>query len=58
MNCISIEEAKMKALMKNLKATALAVLALGLLSTSGCDRHSTKEVFYMVAANQALPPER
>jgi len=41
--------------MKMLKGTALALLALGLLSTSGCDRHSTKEVYYMVAANQALP---
>src|SRR5208282_3445687 len=43
------------AIMKMLKGTALALLALGLLSTAGCDRHSTKEIFYMVAANQALP---
>jgi len=41
--------------MRMLKGSALALLALGLLSTSGCDRHSTKEVYYLVAANQALP---
>jgi len=41
--------------MKALKGTALAILALGLLSTTGCERHSKKEIFYMVAANQGIP---
>ena len=41
--------------MKAFKGTALAILALGLLSTSGCDQALEKEIFYMVAANQALP---
>ncbi len=34
---------------------ALVVLALGAGFLSGCDRHSTKEVYYLVAANQQLP---
>lgn len=41
--------------MKTVKGFALAVLALGILSTSGCDRHSKKEVFYLVATNLNLP---
>lgn len=41
--------------MKAIKGFALAVLALGILSTSGCDRHSNKEVYYLVSANLNLP---
>jgi len=37
--------------MKAIKSVALAMLALGILSTSGCDRHSNKEVFYLIATN-------
>jgi ribose transport system substrate-binding protein len=38
-----------------MKQVALAVLALGIAWTTGCDRHSNKEVFYLVAANNSLP---
>src|ERR1017187_1533654 len=41
--------------MKAFKGIALAVLALGILSTAGCDRHSNKEVYYLVSANLNLP---
>ena len=41
--------------MKTMKGTFLAVLALALLSTAGCDRHSNKEVFYLISANLNLP---
>jgi ribose transport system substrate-binding protein len=41
--------------MKVIKGTAVAALALAILSTSGCDRHSNKEVFYLVSANLTLP---
>jgi ribose transport system substrate-binding protein len=41
--------------MKAIKNVALAMLALGILSTSGCGRHSTKEVFYLIATNVNLP---
>src|ERR1039458_2666561 len=41
--------------MKAFKGIALAVLALGILATSGCDRHSNKEVYYLVSANLNLP---
>jgi ribose transport system substrate-binding protein len=41
--------------MKAIKGTALAVLALAILSTSGCDRHSNKEVYYLIAAHTSLP---
>jgi ribose transport system substrate-binding protein len=41
--------------MKAIKNVALAVLTLGILSTLGCDRHSTKEVYYLVATNVNLP---
>jgi ribose transport system substrate-binding protein len=34
---------------------ALALLALAVAFTSGCGRHSTKEVYYLVSANLALP---
>ena len=41
--------------MKALTKLTLAALALGVAFTSGCDRHSTKEVYYLVTANAALP---
>lgn len=42
--------------MKSIKGAALAVLALVILSTSGCgSRHSNKEVFYLISTNSALP---
>jgi len=41
--------------MKAIKGTALAALALAILSTSGCDRHSSKEVYYLIAAHMSLP---
>jgi ribose transport system substrate-binding protein len=41
--------------MNAIKKAGLAVLALGILSTSGCDRHSNKEVFYLIATNINLP---
>ncbi|MGA2809339.1 MAG: substrate-binding domain-containing protein [Terracidiphilus sp.] len=41
--------------MKTIKNFALATLALAILSTSGCARHSTKEVFYLIATNVNLP---
>jgi ribose transport system substrate-binding protein len=34
---------------------AVFALALAALGLSGCERHSTKEVFYLIAANQKLP---
>lgn len=41
--------------MKAIKGVAFAVVVLALLSASGCKRHSNKEVFYLIAANQGLP---
>jgi ribose transport system substrate-binding protein len=41
--------------MNAMKKSALALLALGILSTSGCDRHSDKEVYYLIATNMNLP---
>ena len=42
--------------MKAMKGTALAVLALAVAFTSGCEgRHSSKEVFYLIATNIKLP---
>ena len=41
--------------MKTMKIAAMALLALGVAFTSGCNRHSTKEIFYLVTANAALP---
>lgn len=34
---------------------AVFTLVLAALGLAGCERHSTKEVFYLVAANQKLP---
>ena len=41
--------------MKGMKCVALALVALGVAFTTGCERHSNKEVFYMVSSNMALP---
>jgi ribose transport system substrate-binding protein len=41
--------------MNTMKRTGLAAFALGLACLTGCDRHSNKEVFYLVSANAALP---
>jgi ribose transport system substrate-binding protein len=42
--------------MKLMGKTALAVLALAVIFTSGCEeRHSTKEVFYLIGTNMKLP---
>jgi ribose transport system substrate-binding protein len=41
--------------MRTMKWTALGILALAVGLTTGCERHSNKEVFYLVASNSALP---
>jgi ribose transport system substrate-binding protein len=41
--------------MRSLKQFALTVLAIGIAFTSGCERHSNKEVFYLVSTNLSLP---
>jgi ribose transport system substrate-binding protein len=41
--------------MGRLKRFAAGLLVLGVAAFTGCDRHSDKEVFYLVAANSALP---
>jgi len=41
--------------MKIVKRIGWGALALGVACMSGCQRHSLKEVFYMVSANSALP---
>jgi ribose transport system substrate-binding protein len=41
--------------METIKKTALMLLALAVAFTSGCDRHSKKEVFYLIATNVSLP---
>jgi ribose transport system substrate-binding protein len=41
--------------MSTVKRFALIVLALGVACCTGCQRHSLKEVFYLVTANSALP---
>jgi ribose transport system substrate-binding protein len=41
--------------MNTMKRIATAALAAGLACLTGCDRHSNKEVFYLVSANAALP---
>lgn len=41
--------------MKMFKGLALSMLTLAIAFLSGCDRHSNKEVFYLVAANSGLP---
>ncbi len=41
--------------MKTMTKAAMALLALGVMFTAGCERHSNKEVFYLVTTNSALP---
>ena len=41
--------------MKTRKIVAIAALALTVAFTSGCKRHSLKEVYYLVSANMNLP---
>jgi ribose transport system substrate-binding protein len=44
-----------EATMRAISKCALAALALAVAFTTGCDRHSKKEVYYLVTANAALP---
>jgi ribose transport system substrate-binding protein len=41
--------------MKTMTNAGMALLALGVMFTAGCERHSNKEVFYLVTVNSALP---
>lgn len=41
--------------MRTMGKTVAGVLALGVVVLCGCQRHSTKEVYYLVTANAALP---
>jgi ribose transport system substrate-binding protein len=41
--------------MKAMKKAGLALLALGVGLICGCERHSNKEVYYLVTVNAALP---
>jgi ribose transport system substrate-binding protein len=41
--------------MRAIKKAGFALLALAVGLICGCERHSTKEVFYMVSTNAALP---
>lgn len=42
--------------MKTMKCVGLALVALGVaFTTTGCERHSNKETFYLVGVNMALP---
>jgi ribose transport system substrate-binding protein len=41
--------------MNALKQAGIATLLLGIGLISGCERHSNKEVYYLVTANAALP---
>jgi ribose transport system substrate-binding protein len=41
--------------MRTMKKIAFTTAALAVLFTLGCDRHSTKEVYYLVTTNAALP---
>jgi ribose transport system substrate-binding protein len=41
--------------MKSIKSFGLALLALAIMSASGCGRHSTSEVYYMIVTRSALP---
>ncbi len=40
--------------MKTMRVVALALLALGIVFTSGCKQHSPKEVYYLVSNNMGL----
>lgn len=41
--------------MRTRQRTALALLGMAAAFLGGCDRHSNKEVFYMISTNVALP---
>ncbi|HUV71000.1 MAG TPA: substrate-binding domain-containing protein [Terracidiphilus sp.] len=41
--------------MKTMKAAALTLAVVGLMLVSGCKRHSTKEVYYLISVNTAVP---
>ena len=42
--------------MQRIKKVGLAILTLGVAFMLGCEgRHSQKEIFYLIAANTALP---
>jgi ribose transport system substrate-binding protein len=41
--------------MKAIQRVAASVLALGVIFAAGCERHSTKEVYYLIATNVNLP---
>ena len=41
--------------MRTNKWVGLALLALSVAFTTGCERHSKKEVFYLISSNMALP---
>jgi ribose transport system substrate-binding protein len=41
--------------MKTMGKVALILLSLTIFSMAGCDRHSNKEVYYLVATNLSLP---
>jgi ribose transport system substrate-binding protein len=41
-------------MMKATKTVAMALAGLGLMFASGCDRHNTKEVFYLISVNSSM----
>jgi ribose transport system substrate-binding protein len=41
--------------MKRSGKLGLSVLALAIMFASGCERHSYKEIYYLISANMALP---
>src|SRR5271165_3976094 len=41
--------------MNAMKKTVVGLLSLGVALLCGCERHSTKEVYYLVTANASLP---
>jgi ribose transport system substrate-binding protein len=54
--CRHFNKFSMEVEMKAIKSASIALAALGLAFTTGCHaRHSTKEVFYLISVNQALP---
>jgi len=40
--------------MKAIKTAAVALAGLGLMFASGCDRHNTKEVYYLISVNSTM----
>jgi ribose transport system substrate-binding protein len=45
----------MEVMMKAIKAAVAALVVMGLTFTAGCDRHSTKEVYYLISVNAQMP---